>query len=89
MVRGYLCSWSGCLVQAACLQQVLCFIDLGGHQKYLKTALHGMTSLLPDYVLLCICPLLGLTRVTREHLAVALALELPLAIVLTKVRPPH
>ena len=61
------------------------FIDLGGHQKYLKTALYGMTSLLPDYVLLCICPLIGMTQVTKEHLAVALALRLPVAFLITKV----
>ena len=61
------------------------FIDLGGHQKYLKTALYGLTSLLPDYVLLCVCPLTGLTQVAREHLAAALALELPLAFLITKV----
>ena len=61
------------------------FIDLGGHQKYLKTALYGLTSLIPDYVLVCICPLTGLTQVTREHMAVALALELPLAFLITKV----
>lgn len=60
-------------------------MDLGGHQKYLKTALYGMTSLLPDFLLLCICPLTGLTRVAREHFAIAQALGLPLAVVLTKV----
>lgn len=65
--------------------QVVRFIDLGGHQKYLKTALYGLTSLLPDYVLACICPLTGFTQVTKEHLAVALALKLPVAFVITKV----
>lgn len=39
----------------------------------------------PDYVLVCICPLTGLTRVSHEHLAVALALEVPVAFVVTKV----
>ena len=65
--------------------QVVRFIDLGGHQKYLKTALYGLTSLLPDYVLACICPLTGFTQVTKEHLAVALALGLPVAFVIIKV----
>ena len=68
--------------------QVVRFIDLGGHQKYLKTALYGLTSLLPDYVIVCICPITGLTQVTREHLAVALALELPVAFLITKVVGP-
>ena len=45
---------------------------------------------LPDHVLLCVCPMTGLSKITREHLAVALALEVPVAVVLTKadVAPP-
>lgn len=39
---------------------------------------------LPDYVLVCVCPLSGLSRVSHEHLAVALALEVPVACVITK-----
>jgi GTPase len=40
--------------------------------------------MLPDYVLLAVCGVRGLGRVGREHLAVALALEVPLTGVLTK-----
>lgn len=65
--------------------KVLTFIDMGGHQKYLKTTLYGMTCMLPDYVLCCVCAQVGPTRMTREHLAVAVALEIPVALVLTKV----
>ncbi len=68
---------------------MLRFIDVGGHEKYLKTALYGMTSLLPDYMLLCVSARAtegALPRAAREHLAVALALEIPLAVVLTQVR---
>ena len=65
---------------------MLGFVDLGGHEKYLKTALYGMTCMLPDYVLLCHnAAVPTLYRVFREHLAAALALRIPLAIVLTKV----
>ena len=74
------------------LVQVLRFIDIGGHEKYLKTALYGMTSLLPDYVLLCVNTHAhghSLPRASREHLAVALALEIPLAVVLTQVTVTH
>lgn len=69
---------------SASARRVLRFIDLGGHEKYLKTALYGMTCMLPDYVLVCVCPLSGLSRVSHEHLAVALALEVPVACVITK-----
>jgi GTPase len=73
------------------LMQVLRFIDMGGHEKYLKTALYAMTSLLPDYMLLCVSARCsgGLPRAAREHLAVALALEIPLAVVLTQVFSLH
>lgn len=37
-----------------------------------------------DYVLLCVDALTGVTRITREHLAVAVALEVPTALVITK-----
>eukprot|EP00798_Chlamydomonas_sp_ICE-L_P007097 gene7097-200_t len=54
------------------------------YQRYLKTTLYGMTALLPDYTLLCVCASTGLGHMSREHLAVAVALEIPVAIVITK-----
>lgn len=36
--------------------------------------------------LLCVCAAAGLGRVAREHLAVAVALEVPVAVIITKVR---
>ncbi|GLC40915.1 hypothetical protein PLESTF_001055800 [Pleodorina starrii] len=65
--------------------KVLTFLDMGGHEKYLKTALYGMTALLPDFGLLCVCAVAGLGRIAREHLAVAVALEVPVAVIITKV----
>lgn len=44
-----------------------------------------MTALLPDLALLCCCAVRGPARVSKEHLAAALALELPVAVLLTKV----
>ncbi|CAD7702244.1 unnamed protein product [Ostreobium quekettii] len=61
------------------------FVDIGGLEKYLKTALYGMTSMLLDYMLLCVSAASGPQRVMREHLAVALALDIPVAVVITKV----
>jgi hypothetical protein len=37
-----------------------------------------------DYALLCVDAATGITRITREHLAVAVALEIPTALVVTK-----
>ncbi len=43
--------------------QVVTFIDMGGHEKYLKTALYSLTSMLPDYLLLCVCAQKGIGKV--------------------------
>jgi GTPase len=61
------------------------FSDLGGHQRYSKTSLHGLTSTRPDYTMLCICASQGLSWVALDHLAVSLALQVPVVVVITKV----
>lgn len=38
----------------------------------------------PDYALVCISALTGVTPITRQHLTVALALEIPTILVITK-----
>lgn len=45
----------------------------------------GMTSMLLDYMLVCVSAVSGMQRVTREHLAVALTLDIPVAVVITKI----
>ncbi|KAG7667534.1 putative GTP-binding protein 2 [Nannochloris sp. 'desiccata'] len=61
------------------------FSDLGGHQRYSKTSLRGLTSTRPDYTMLCICASQGICWVTLDHLAVSLALRVPVFVVVTKV----
>jgi GTPase len=39
----------------ASASRVLNFLDMGGHEKYLKTTLYGMTCLLPGGCGLCLC----------------------------------
>lgn len=39
----------------------------------------------PDYTVLCISALTGVTSITRQHLTVALALEIPTIFVITKI----
>ena len=43
-------------------ERLLTFIDMGGHERCLKTCLWGMTCMLPDYAVLCICAAGGLGR---------------------------
>ncbi|KAJ3027849.1 Short integuments 2, mitochondrial, partial [Rhizophlyctis rosea] len=65
--------------------KVLTFMDLAGHEKYLKTTVFGMTGGVPDYVMLMIGANAGLIGMTREHLGLALALSVPVYIVITKI----
>lgn len=41
--------------------------------------------MLPDYALVCISAMAGVTEVLRQHMAVALALEIPMIFLLTKI----
>ncbi|MHA1121350.1 MAG: GTP-binding protein [Candidatus Heimdallarchaeota archaeon] len=65
--------------------KVITFIDLGGHEKYLKTTLFGLTGHKPDYVLLVVGANMGIVGMTKEHLGIALALKVPIIIVVTKI----
>lgn len=64
--------------------KMITLIDLCGHEKYLKTTMLGMIGLVPDYVLIVVGGNLGLSRMTKEHLGIAIALEIPFFVVITK-----
>ena len=66
-------------------KKVVSLIDLCGHEKYLKTTMLGMVGLVPDYVMIVVGANLGLSKMTKEHLGIALALNIPFFIILTKV----
>ena len=63
----------------------LVFIDLAGHEKYLKTTLHGLTGYFLDHVFVMIGANMGISRMTREHLSIVMALNIPFSIIITKV----
>jgi GTPase len=65
--------------------KVLTFIDLAGHEKYLKTTVFGMTGHAPDYVILMVGANAGIIGMTKEHLGLSLALNVPVMIVVTKI----
>ena len=71
--------------------KVLTFIDLAGHEKYLKTTVFGMTGHAPDFCMLMIGSNMGIVGMTKEHLGLALALNVPVFVVLTKIDlcPPN
>lgn len=81
-------SWSDICERAA---KIVSFIDLAGHERYFKTTVSGMTGCLPDYVMLVVSANSGLVGMTKEHLGIALALAIPVIVVVTKVdmTPQH
>ncbi|CAG0921887.1 unnamed protein product [Notodromas monacha] len=76
--------------------KVITFIDLAGHEKYLKTTVFGMTGHAPDFGMLmasylCVGSNAGVIGMTKEHLGLALALNVPVFVVVTKIDmcPPN
>jgi GTPase len=65
--------------------KVIHFSDLCGHEKYLKTTMHGLTSTYPDYCFLVIGANMGISKMTKEHIGIANALKIPLFVIFTKV----
>ena len=65
--------------------KVFAFLDLAGHEKYLKTTICGMNGCLIDYSILTIGCDRGVTGTAKEHLILALALRIPFFIILTKI----
>lgn len=65
--------------------KVVTFIDLAGHEKYLKTTIFGMTGHAPDFCMLMIGSNAGVIGMTKEHLGLALALSVPVFVVVTKI----
>lgn len=62
------------------------FVDLAGHERYLKTTLYGLTSGAPSCVILMVGANAGLIGMSKEHLAIALALSVPVVVCITKVK---
>ena len=70
---------------------LISFVDLAGHEKYLKTTIYGLNGCSIDYVMLLIGANMGVLKMTKEHFGIALSLNLPIIIVLTKIDicPPN
>ncbi|KAL2889716.1 GTP-binding protein 1 [Ceratocystis lukuohia] len=71
--------------------KVISFSDLAGHERYLKTTVFGLLSSKPDYCLLMVAANNGLVGMSKEHLGIALALSIPIMVIITKIDicPPN
>ncbi|KAG5277988.1 hypothetical protein AALO_G00093620 [Alosa alosa] len=65
--------------------KMITFMDLAGHHKYLKTTIFGLTSYCPDFAMLVVGANTGIVGTTREHLGLAMALKVPIFVVVSKV----
>lgn len=64
--------------------KLVTFLDLAGHRKYLHTTIQGLSGYLPHHAMLVISSTAGAVGMTHEHLSLAVALNVPFFIVLTK-----
>nr|OQO26253.1 hypothetical protein B0A51_07147 [Rachicladosporium sp. CCFEE 5018] len=71
--------------------KVISFTDLAGHERYLRTTVFGLLSSEPNYCLLMVAANNGLIGMSKEHLGIALALNVPVMVCITKtdICPPQ
>lgn len=65
--------------------KIISFVDTVGHEPWLRTTIRGIVGQKLDYGLLVVAADDGVTHITKEHLGILLAMELPVIIALTKV----
>lgn len=65
--------------------KIVALIDLCGHEKYLKTTMLGMVGLVPDFAMVIVGANMGISKMTKEHLGISLAIKLPFFVVMTKL----
>ncbi len=65
--------------------RLVSFVDTVGHEPWLRTTIRGIVGPKLDYGLLVVAADDGVTHVTREHLGIMLAMDLPSIIAVTKV----
>ncbi|KAF9792749.1 P-loop containing nucleoside triphosphate hydrolase protein [Thelephora terrestris] len=90
-IRQEKIGWEEISKESAKIISFIVTTDLAGHEKYLKTTLYGLTSGSPSCVILIVGANAGLIGMSKEHLAAALALTIPVIVCITKIdmTPPN
>ncbi len=65
--------------------KIISFVDTVGHEPWLRTTIRGIVGQKLDYGLLVVAADDGVTHITREHLGILLAMDLPVIIAVTKI----
>ncbi|KAI8370230.1 P-loop containing nucleoside triphosphate hydrolase protein [Blakeslea trispora] len=65
--------------------KIVTFLDTCGYPKYLRTTISGLMGYAPDYACLVIAGNAGtVADITREHLSIAVMIDVPVFVVITK-----
>ncbi len=64
--------------------KIVSFVDTVGHEPWLRTTIRGLLGQNIDYGILTVAVDSGITRITKEHLGVMLAVNIPVIICITK-----
>ncbi|CAH1960724.1 unnamed protein product [Acanthoscelides obtectus] len=64
--------------------KLVTFLDLAGHKKYIRTTIQGLSGYSPHHAMLVISSTAGAVGMAHEHLTIAVALNVPFFIVITK-----
>ncbi len=65
--------------------KVISFVDTVGHEPWLRTTIRGIVGQKLNYGLVTVAANEGPTRITKEHLGIIMAMELPVIIAITKI----
>jgi len=65
--------------------KIISFFDLAGHEKYLRTTILGLSSSYLDLCIIMVGANMGVTRMTREHIFLCVALNIPFVVVISKI----
>lgn len=64
--------------------RIVTLMDLAGHEKYLKTTIHGVSSGFADYSLILVNARHPPTHMTQHHLNLCCSFGIPLIVIFTK-----
>lgn len=64
-------------------KRIVSFVDLCGHEMYLKTTVSGLSSAYPDVAFVCISD--HITPMTKEHINLCFAMNIPMILLFTKI----
>lgn len=65
--------------------RIITLMDLAGHEKYLKTTIHGVSSGFADYGLILVNSRHPPTHMTQHHLNLCCSFGIPIIVVFTKI----